>query len=236
MTHTLITGANRGLGAGLAAHFADRPLILTAREPSGDGKFEQLDISDERSVVALATRLRDHGVKLSALVNNGAIYVHSDDPGIPKKTLATNVFGTLHLIDALLPLFAHDGGQIVNVSSAMGALDGYSPEIVARFNAVKTRADVHAIAHDYLVGTPGFKPDPYAVSKTLVNAFTRVLATELAPKKISVVAVSPGWVRTEMGGPIAPRGLEEGVASLAWPLEHSVETGRFCYDGKEIPY
>jgi carbonyl reductase 1 len=241
--HTVITGSNRGLGAGLAAHLSDRPLVLTAREPSGSAKAEQLDISDERSVIAFSGRLRDHGVRISALVNNAAIYLRTYDATTAKRTLATNVFGTLQLIDALVPLFTQDA-RIVNVSSGMGVLNGYSPEITARFRAAKTRADVEALAHAYLAAatTPdgaaaaGFLRDPYSVSKALLNALTRVLAAELAPRKITVVAVSPGWVKTDMGGTNAPRDLATGVASLAYPLTAPVQSGHFYYDGKEIPY
>ena len=59
-------------------------------------------------------------------------------------------------------------------------------------------------------------PQAYKVSKVGLNALTRILAAEVAPRRIRVNAVCPGWVKTGMGGSYAPRAVGEGTASIVW--------------------
>lgn len=74
----------------------------------------------------------------------------------------------------------------------------------------------------------------------MLNRATQLLAAspQLAARRVRVAAVSPGWVRTEMGGPDAPRSIEEGGASILqllsapepWP------NGGFFQDGAPVPW
>ncbi|HEY0323188.1 MAG TPA: SDR family NAD(P)-dependent oxidoreductase [Pyrinomonadaceae bacterium] len=82
-------------------------------------------------------------------------------------------------------------------------------------------------------GTPG-----YSVSKVALNALTRMLADELRPARILVNSVCPGWVATDMGGPNAPRTVEEGAASVVWAatLPDDGMTGGFFRDGEPLPW
>ena len=78
----------------------------------------------------------------------------------------------------------------------------------------------------------------YRVSKTALNAVTKIFAAELKDTKIKVNAVCPGWVKTDMGGPNATRNLDEGVNSILWPalIDDNGPSGGFFRDGKEIPW
>ena len=78
----------------------------------------------------------------------------------------------------------------------------------------------------------------YRISKTALNALTRTLAVELADTGILVNAVSPGWVKTEMGGPDAQRSVEEGADTAVWLslLPTTGQTGTFFRDRKAIPW
>jgi NAD(P)-dependent dehydrogenase (short-subunit alcohol dehydrogenase family) len=100
-------------------------------------------------------------------------------------------------------------GRIVNVSSGLGQL--------SRMGA----------------GSPA-----YRVSKAALNALTVTLAAELKGKGILVNSMSPGWVRTDMGGPEAPRGVEEGAETAVWLalLPSTGPTGQFFRDRKPIPW
>ena len=79
---------------------------------------------------------------------------------------------------------------------------------------------------------------PYSVSKAALNAITRVLAGELRGTGVLVNSVCPGWVRTDMGGSIAPRSVEEGAASVMWAvrLPDDGPTGGFFRDGEPVPW
>lgn len=130
------------------------------------------------------------------------------------------------------------------VSSGAGGLAGYSRALRARFlDRNLGRESLLALARSFIddvkqgrhveVGWPG---SAYRASKACLNAFTRILAMELASRKIKVNAVCPGWVRTDMGGPAASRDLPDGGASIVWAatLGKGGPTGGFFRDGHAI--
>ena len=83
------------------------------------------------------------------------------------------------------------------------------------------------------VGTPG-----YRVSKTALNALTRILSSELRGTGILVNSLCPGWVRTDMGGAGASRPVEQGADTAVWlaTLPDDGPTGGFFRDRKPIPW
>ena len=82
-------------------------------------------------------------------------------------------------------------------------------------------------------GTPA-----YRVSKAALNAVTRTLAAELAGTNIKVNAMSPGWVRSDMGGASAPRSPEQGADTAVWlaTLPDDGPSGGFFMDRSPIPW
>ena len=79
-------------------------------------------------------------------------------------------------------------------------------------------------------------PGGYGASKAALNAMARLFAKELKPLGVLVNAISPGWVRTDMGGPSAPRSVEQGAASILWGvrLPSDGPTGGVFEDGKAL--
>jgi NAD(P)-dependent dehydrogenase (short-subunit alcohol dehydrogenase family) len=256
----LVTGANRGLGLETCRQLAARGfrVILTARNDSrgraaaerltkagGAVEYRSLDIANPHSIAELANALPADGISLDVLVNNGAIELDGFDAEVAQRTVATNFFGTMNVTDGLLPLI-RDGGTVVMVSSGAGTLTGYSRALKARFlDPNLGREGLIALARSFVdevkrgkhaeAGWPG---SAYRVSKACVNALTRILAVEVAPRRIKVNAVCPGWVKTDMGGPGASRDLPEGGASIVWAatLAKDGPSGGFFRDGRAIQW
>ena len=227
----LITGANRGVGLETARQLArlGHQVVLTSRNES-DGQAavealgseglqvdcQRLDVSELASIESAKDYLASAYGRLDILVNNGGIYIDRASPAltvdedIVQRTFDVNFYGPLRTCQAFIPLMQASGyGRVVNVSSGMGAL-----------------ADM------------GGRMLGYRASKTALNALTRILAAEVKGNNIKVNAVSPGWVRTDMGGAGASRNLEEGASGIVWAatLPDDGPTGGFFQDGKAIDW
>jgi carbonyl reductase 1 len=84
----------------------------------------------------------------------------------------------------------------------------------------------------------GWPASAYRVSKVALNALTRILARDLAPRRIKVNSVCPGWVRTRMGGASATRDVTAGAKSIVYAatLPDDGPTGGFFRDGRKIAW
>jgi NAD(P)-dependent dehydrogenase (short-subunit alcohol dehydrogenase family) len=226
----VVTGANRGIGLEICRQLAQRGIVvvLTSRDEA-EGEVarqqlatnglevinHQLDVTDKASIQRLADWLRREFGKLDILVNNAGIAL--DNRGILKvdletiqTTIETNTYGPLLLCQTLVPLMKrHNYGRIINVSSGMGQLSEMGRETSA-----------------------------YRLSKTALNAVTRMVAAELEGTDILVNSMCPGWVRTDMGGPNADRSVEKGAETAVWlaTLPTGGPSGRFFRDQQEIPW
>ncbi len=256
----LVTGANRGLGLETCRQLgrSGMRLVLTSRgEEEGraavallrregiEATFEQLDVADDASVVSTAERLAARGEPLDVLVNNAGISMRGFDVSVAARTTAVNFGGALRVTDVLAPAL-RGGGRVVMVSSGMGSLGAFSRELQDRFLSPDlTRAQLVALVDEFVNDVRegrhterGWPTSAYRVSKAAMNALTRIVATELAPRRILVNAACPGWVRTDMGGPGAPRSLEQGARSITWAalLADDGPTGGFFRDGHRIEW
>ncbi len=230
-TTALITGANRGIGFEIARQLARRGLqvVIGSRhvpdgrkaaeaieKEGGDASVLQMDVRDTGSIRAAAKAFPGIADRLHVLVNNAGIY---PDKGVTilsvsrdqlAETLQTNALGPVIVTQAFLPFLRKARpARVINVSSGYGQLDDLSPEVPS-----------------------------YCLSKLALNGVTIMLAKALRGKGIAVNAICPGWVRTRMGGPTAPRSVEEGADTAVWlATEASPElTGKFLRDRQEIPW
>jgi NAD(P)-dependent dehydrogenase (short-subunit alcohol dehydrogenase family) len=127
-----------------------------------------------------------------------------------EETLRTNLLGAIEVCRVFVPAMAERGyGRVVNVSSGAGQLSHMSTYAPA-----------------------------YSMSKTALNAFTRILAATHRGSGVLVNAVDPGWVRTDMGGPSAPRSVEKGAETIVWlaTLPDKGPTGGFFRDRRPIEW
>ena len=229
----LVTGANRGIGREVASQLAERgyEVLLSARDGEKAGAAAEevaagtdgavrpltLDVSDPQSISEAAERVRADPGRLDVLVNNAGIGsdfgVAGVDPDFAaiQRALDTNFYGAYRLTVELLGLLrASRHPRIVNVSSGMGG--------VAEMG--------------------GWSPG-YRVSKAALNAMTRILATELKDAGFLVNSACPGFVNTDMGGPMgATKPVEDGAGGIVWlaTLPDDGPTGGFFRDGKPVAF
>jgi len=226
----LISGANRGIGREVARQLAGlgHYVLIGSRDPSsgereagqieaegGDVSVVELDVTHASQVEEVARDIAADPGRLDVLVNNAGVYGSPDGAADYEldqahEVLETNLFGPWRLAQAFLPLLRESGsGRIVNVSSGGGQLDDMQGGRAA-----------------------------YRVSKTGLNALTRILAVEERANGILVNSVCPGWVRTDMGGESAPRSVEEGADTAVWlaTLPDDGPTGGFFRDREPIPW
>ncbi len=229
----LVTGANRGIGKEVARQLAQRGyrVLLSARDGAkateaarelvedtgADVTPLMLDVADPQSIATAAEQVRADPGRLDVLVNNAGIGsdfgVSGADPDFDaiQRALDTNFFGAYRLTIALLGLLREsEHPRIVNVSSGMGGVNEMG----------------------------GWSPG-YRVSKASLNAMTRILSTELKDARFLVNSACPGFVDTDMGGPMgAKKPVADGAAGIVWlaTLPDDGPTGGFFRDGKALVF
>ncbi len=218
----VVTGGNRGMGLATCKVLAEKGFhVLLASRNLESGKAAakvlsdqglsieavKLEVTSQTDIDALADYLRDTHGRVDVLINNAGILIDGDlgnptsicdaDVEVIRKTIEINTVAPMMLTKALLPLMQQVGtGRIVNISSGMGQLSDMGGQ------------------------HPG-----YRISKTALNAVTAIFAAELKDSGISINAVCPGWVRTDMGGSNADRSAEQGVDTAVW-LATSADAGQ----------
>lgn len=229
----IVTGASRGLGLATSEALAQRgfKVIMAMRSPDKAQKqinalkikdldvvVMKLDLSQEKSINDFVERIHKEFGFVDVLVNNAGIMIDSEDGGSSslfktkastiQKTFATNTLGPFLLTQKIFPLMQQEGyGRVVNVSSGMAQLSEHQTASAA-----------------------------YRISKTALNMVTNLFASEVNGSDICVNSVSPGWVRTDMGGPHADRSLEQGIKGIIWAatLPMGGPNGGFFRDGEPL--
>lgn len=220
----VVTGANRGIGLELARQLAARgdTVVGTARDPESAAdlqglavRVEELDLASPKSIAAFARRLK--GAPVDRLVHNAALGEAGPaaaelSPEELETYFRVNAVGPFHLTQALLPnLRAGEGRLVVAISSGLGSI------------AQNTSGGWVA----------------YRASKTALHQLIRTLAAELANEGLIFAVLSPGWVRTRMGGQDAPLSPEQSVKAMLKIMDRlgPKDSGRFFNErGRGIPW
>jgi len=229
MPIALVTGGNRGIGFEVCRQLGrlGYAVLLGARdlargEEAADALRHEglnvtalkLDVANEEDIARLGEL-----EQVDALVNNAAIAPDSAHPDtsalcVPAELVRlgfeTNTLGPYRICQQIVPIMRRQGyGRIVNIASGMAQLAEMSGH------------------------SPG-----YRLSKTALNALTRVLADELKGMNILVNSVDPGWVKTDMGGRAAPLTPAQGAETIVWAatLPDVGPTGGFFKEKKQISW
>lgn len=224
----VITGGNRGIGYGLLNILSrNHNVIITVRDEekgnkaisdfsSGDNQIDYvvMDVDDSNSVTRGSKTISQIFNNIDLLFNNAGILLKEyDTPTLDTseesilKTFNTNTLGVIRVCKAIVPLM-QEGGRIINISSGMGQLDKMESGSTA-----------------------------YRLSKTSLNAVTKILSNELLNSGIKVNTICPGWVKTDMGGENATLTVKDSTNQIVtFALKDDFPSGKFLRHGEEIPW
>jgi NAD(P)-dependent dehydrogenase (short-subunit alcohol dehydrogenase family) len=197
-------------------------VIATARDPGAATELRSiaaqilpLDVASPASVEALGVAIQ--GLPIDVLVNNAGVSSTS-------KTLATIDAAEMARVMAINAM-----GPILTTKAAIDSLRAGSRKVV-----VHITSQLGSIANN-----SGGSTYAYRASKAALNQFNRSLSNELAPEGFTCVAIHPGWVKTDMGGPSAHLTPEQSVRSMLGVIATlGVDrSGAFLnYDGQPLPW
>jgi NAD(P)-dependent dehydrogenase (short-subunit alcohol dehydrogenase family) len=214
MKTVIITGVSRGIGKVAAEKFLNEGWRVVGVSKSGKATIRHAALTIYPADLSSTSSIRDFvklvvasGLKADVLVNNAGILVDHDPGGdlsILRTTLEVNLIGLIDLTEHLLPNI-NNGGHIISLSSGLGSL---------------TDATNGAYSS-------------YRISKVAINMYTRVLASRLKEKDITVSSIDPGWVKTDMGGVGAPRDPSEPALEIFELAASRVDSGFYWHRGKK---
>jgi NAD(P)-dependent dehydrogenase (short-subunit alcohol dehydrogenase family) len=224
----LIVGASRGLGCAMAAEFAGRgwrvlgtvraaatPLHRLAAEHPGRVETESHDLNDHDQIRALRDRLS--GRRFDVVLVNGWIVNRTPSDtmaGVSTdefvQVMVTNVLGVMRAVEDL--------GGLVPAGGVIGVMSSGQGSIANNANGVN---------------------DVYRASKAALNQAMSSYAGRHAETGRAMVLMAPGWIRTEMGGPGAPFGVEDAMPQIVDVLVAQQGTPGLRYldrHGQPVPW
>jgi NAD(P)-dependent dehydrogenase (short-subunit alcohol dehydrogenase family) len=233
----VVTGGNRGIGLSLAREAAARGyrVIATCRSLETAGSLaaasanaievHRLDVTDQGSIRSFADAIEERRQTVDLLINNAGIYGRGAfatsmpdqsfsgmDYGLWREVLETNLVAPFAVTQALLPTLRRSRRpRVVMMSSDLGSIAN------------------NRLGQSYA----------YRTSKTALNMVARSLAKDLSSEGVVVIAMAPGWCRTDLGGPEAPvdpRDSARGQFDLYERLDATHNGGFWNFKGEAVPW
>jgi NAD(P)-dependent dehydrogenase (short-subunit alcohol dehydrogenase family) len=229
MSTILITGVNRGIGLQALKHYAALgwQVIGTCRDPdsadearavAGQGKVAlyPLEVSDTAAVNALAGELAGTAIDVlflnAGMMGKASMVLGKLDADDFRRVMDVNVVALAMCVQAFRAhVAASERGVIVGMGSFLGSIGSNNDG-------------------------GGYS---YRASKAAVHAIMRSVSIDLRDEGVLAIAMHPGWVQTEMGGPDATISTEESVRGMAAVIAglRSADSGKLLtYSGEELPW
>ena len=236
MPSMLVTGANRGLGLEMVRQFGDDGwrILACCRSPeaatdlaaladasAGAITLHTLDVGKPAQIEALADELR--GTAIDMLVNNAGLL------GCTIDSMGPGAFGT---VDYAAWMQLHE----INTMAPLRVAEAFVDHVAASDMKLMFFMSTYMGCITELADGGLY---PYRSSKAALNLVVKGLSIDLAPRGVRTIAVHPGWVSTDMGGPEAPVNKEQSIAGIRQVVANydSSQTGCFYqYDGRELPW
>jgi NAD(P)-dependent dehydrogenase (short-subunit alcohol dehydrogenase family) len=237
--YALVTGSNRGIGLEFTRQLLARGyhVFATCRHPDAADALHALrsrypdrlrllalDVADPTSAESAFQAVADQTDRLHRLINNAGIdgggradRFGDLDPDRMARVFRVNAIGPAHIAQRATPLLATAAGDderaiVANISSGLGSIENTS-------------------------GSSTWQS--YRASKAALNMLTRVMAFDLVEQGVLAVALTPGWVQTDMGGAHAAITPEASVTGMLHVIENLPpdESGTLLsWEGKPVPW
>ncbi|KAL4497053.1 hypothetical protein ABPG72_002209 [Tetrahymena utriculariae] len=249
--HVIMTGRN----IDQVSQAKEEILLQNVQKQTCQIEVQKLDVAESKSIKEFSNWFQKHYNNYDVLFNNaGVVNKQLDDYNLQKKpdqenarwTMQTNFFGTIELTKCLLPNLSSDG-KILMMSSNLGILQ-YQGEKGKQFltdNNLNEK-DLIQAAQSYIQNanqndTTMFCNSSYHTSKALLNSYCRIVGPKILQPNQSMYAISPGWVKTDMGGQFAEETIEQSGPFLAdlitkQPYGRNNLSFKFIEKMKEIDY
>ncbi|WP_079478291.1 SDR family NAD(P)-dependent oxidoreductase [Halobacillus salinus] len=232
MKNALVTGANRGIGfeasrqlakagykvwLGARSEEKGKQAEAILKEEGFDVQYVFCDVAQPDRMEELRDRILEEDGKLDVLINNAGIFPDKKESILDVDSVTfedvqlVNYFGPYFLMRTFIPVMINNNyGRVVNLAAEMGVSSAMDAPMAGAYKA----------------------------SKYGLNALTRLFAGSTRRKNVKVNSVSPGWVKTDIGGDKAKREPEEAMEGILWlaQLEEDGPNGKFFRDKEELDF
>jgi len=236
MKNIFITGSSRGLGLEFTKQYLERgdKVIASCRNPENAIELQELkkeypdtlliftlDVTKEEERNKIFENTKSNTENIDILINNAGIVSGNEKKSSVLGEVYKEDFGKVFLVNSIAPLLISEkflpllekseNAKIVNITSLNGS--------IAKRN----------VGGKY----------SYASSKAALNMITKILSNDLRDKGITALAIHPGWILTDMGGPNAPQQKEEPISMIIDLVEKIdiSDSGKFLdWQGNEQPW